>query len=306
MANENLMHFLDAIAQRGSISKAANSLFVTQPYISQTINHYEQKFGLKLIDRKKKPLQLTYAGERLLNYLRQQENQYTALKNEMAQLAKFDHGEIVIATNQPLGRTFFPQLLPAFQKQFPEIRTRLLELPTDQAEKLLLTGEINFFIGMPIYNKKLTYQRLTTANIYLLVPATSKLFDPTQNYPPIFPYAVETLNHQRFIKIRSDSRYQEMLDHFFIDHGVVPQITTEVANMDIAARLAFEQIGCTFIVAQVLQQNLAFPNQKLNVFQMPHELLSTDVGICYKKEINIIEPIKLLIKLAEENLQTVM
>ncbi|MGO3800606.1 MAG: hypothetical protein ACTJHE_15405, partial [Vibrio casei] len=66
------------------------------------------------------------------------------------------------------------------------------------------------------------------------------------------------------------------------------------------------QIGCTFIVAQVLQQNLAFPNQKLNVFQMPHELLSTDVGICYKKEINIIEPIKLLIKLAEENLQIVM
>ncbi|MQS89060.1 LysR family transcriptional regulator [Companilactobacillus mishanensis] len=306
MKNDKLMKFLEAISKYGSISKAANSLYVTQPYISQTVHEYEKKFGVSLIDRDVKPLQLSYAGTIMLNYLRQQENEYSSLKTQMSSLAKYAHGEIVIATNQPLGRIFFPKIMPAFIEKYPDIRTRLLEMPTYQAEKSLINGEINFFIGMPIYNKKLIYKKLSETPIYILVPKSSKLFDPSRNYPPEFPYALESIQNEKFIKIRGDSRYQEMLDHFLIDNGISINITTEVANMDIAAQLADQQIGCTFIVSQVLQQNLIRPNAHLNVYRMPTNLLGTDVGISYKKSANVIAPVKLLDELTQKYLNPIL
>lgn len=247
ISDDKLMKFLDAIVSNGGISKAANSLFVTQPYISQTIHQAEKKYGVELLDRNVKPIRLTYAGKLLLDYLHKEKNEYSTLKSEMNSLAKYAHGEIVIATNQPLGRFFFPKLLPKFREQYPDIKTRLIELPTTQAEKLLLTGEINFFIGMPIYNRKLNYEKISFDSVYALIPKTSLLFDDSRSYPPEFPYSISELNGEDIISIRQDSHYQEVLDHFFIDHGVNLHVVTEVANMDIAAQLAKEQVGCAFV-----------------------------------------------------------
>ncbi|WP_334329280.1 LysR family transcriptional regulator [Companilactobacillus sp. HBUAS59699] len=303
MSDDKVMQFLDAIVSNGGISKAAKSLFVTQPYISQTIHNAEKNYGVELLDRNVKPVRLTYAGQLLLDYLHREKSEYSRLKSEMNSLSKYAHGEIVMATNQPLGRYFFPKLLPEFQRKYPEIKTRLIELPTTQAEKLLLTGDVNFFIGMPIYNKKLDYEKISSDSVYVLIPKSSSLFDGSMNYPPEFPYTINALDGENIISIRQDSHYQEVLDHFFIDHGVDLHVVTEVANMDIAAQLAKKQVGCAFVSSLIVSENFALPTNTLNVFKIPNRLLKTDVGITYRKVQGMSDPIQLLIDLTRKNIK---
>ena len=73
MISYSLRIFL-SVAERGSITKTANELFISQPAVSKTIKSLEQKLSLKLFHRDKRHgLILTDAGEKILLLARQME-----------------------------------------------------------------------------------------------------------------------------------------------------------------------------------------------------------------------------------------
>ena len=58
-----------AIAQAGSVSKAAQGLYLSQPAVSRSLKRLEEDLGAQLFDREAAPLRLTQAGERYLRYV---------------------------------------------------------------------------------------------------------------------------------------------------------------------------------------------------------------------------------------------
>ena len=56
------MHYIYAVYKEGSFSKAAKSLFISQPSLSATVKRIEEKIGYPVFDRSTKPLQLTEPG----------------------------------------------------------------------------------------------------------------------------------------------------------------------------------------------------------------------------------------------------
>ena len=57
------LEYLVAVAQYGSFSVAAEKCFVTQPSLSVQIKNLEEELGVILVDRSKKPVELTDAGQ---------------------------------------------------------------------------------------------------------------------------------------------------------------------------------------------------------------------------------------------------
>ena len=57
------LEYLVAVAQYGSFSVAAEKCFVTQPSLSVQIKYLEEELGVILVDRSKKPVELTDAGQ---------------------------------------------------------------------------------------------------------------------------------------------------------------------------------------------------------------------------------------------------
>ena len=76
--DRNPEYFL-AIASEKSISKAAERLHISQPYLSQYVIHLEKEFGVRLLDRTKSPLALTAAGKVYANYLEDSSQLYEQL-----------------------------------------------------------------------------------------------------------------------------------------------------------------------------------------------------------------------------------
>lgn len=67
MTLRNLQIFL-AVAETGSMVKAAKQLYMTQPSISQVISDLEKAYNVTLFERKNRKLQLTQTGEKLVEY----------------------------------------------------------------------------------------------------------------------------------------------------------------------------------------------------------------------------------------------
>ena len=68
--NERKLKVFRDVASRLSITEVANSLYLSQSAVSQTIREIEDELGAKLFDRIGKRIYLTQAGEIFLNYVR--------------------------------------------------------------------------------------------------------------------------------------------------------------------------------------------------------------------------------------------
>ena len=75
------MKYIYTVYQKGSFSKAAESLYMTQPALSISIQKVETEIGMPLFNRDKKPLELTEAGKLYIEKIRQ----IMHLENELAQ-----------------------------------------------------------------------------------------------------------------------------------------------------------------------------------------------------------------------------
>ena len=70
MVLHNYEYFV-AIVDEGSLTKAAEHLYVSQPSLSQYLKRLEANLGVELFDRSASPLRLTYTGERYYQYVLQ-------------------------------------------------------------------------------------------------------------------------------------------------------------------------------------------------------------------------------------------
>lgn len=61
--------YIIEIAKERSFSKAAEKLYIAQPSLSRYIINLEDKLGVKIFDRSKMPLEITEAGEKLIEYI---------------------------------------------------------------------------------------------------------------------------------------------------------------------------------------------------------------------------------------------
>ena len=109
-----------------SFSKAAETLCLTQPTVSDHIKLLEEELGLSLLDRGNKSVIPTEAGEILYHYGRQ----IVKLKGEAQQLLTQIHGltkgTIIIGGSSIPGNYILPPIISAFMKQFPQIFIGLL------------------------------------------------------------------------------------------------------------------------------------------------------------------------------------
>ena len=127
MLNNNLKTFM-TVAELGSLTEAAKSLYISQPAISQSIKKLEEELDIKLFQRTKRGgIVLTEAGKEILALA----YQLTDLENKIYQVAfKEKHllGGVVRIASVPLGLALFvAPILPLFKQRFPQVQVQLFE-----------------------------------------------------------------------------------------------------------------------------------------------------------------------------------
>lgn len=297
--NSKLLAFLEEIKTQGNMSKAAQTLFVTQPYISRVIKNAENHFGVHLIDRSSHPIRLTYAGERLLSYLQEQNRLRVTLDREMTHLSEYKYGHLSIASDDSLSDDAYSKIITKFNKKYPNIHLQIINTTARDAEKRVLSGSLDFFIGKKINNPKLTHVSLVNTALALVIQKSMASFDADKLWIDYDPNILNELIGHSFISIPHDSSYQRMINSFLNEINLPVEFNFEVPTIQLAVKLALNNLGAVIAPKYIIKRN-QFEDAEVSLMKLPKDQLATKIELSYLENTKNSKPINELIEIIKD------
>lgn len=166
------------VASYSSISKAADSLCLSQPAVSRSIKKLEEKLGCQLFQRVSSGVVLTSEGEILRKHVAQAFSAFQQGEQEVGHLAAYKMGTIKIGTTEtPLYQCLIP-ILVEFQKRYPQIRMDITGCITAELGDNLKNGAIDVAFAvspLPSDMNCRTHPLEPIEDVFIAGPAFSQL-----------------------------------------------------------------------------------------------------------------------------------
>ena len=133
-----------AVAETGSMSRAAQKLFLSQPTVSQAIRELEENYEVRLFERLSKRLYITPAGQELLGYAYQAVGQFDQLESRMQKNRRRE--SLRIGGTITVGACLLSNIMSDFKKMLPDAETFAYVGNTRTIEEKLLHSELDIAI----------------------------------------------------------------------------------------------------------------------------------------------------------------
>jgi DNA-binding transcriptional LysR family regulator len=135
-----------AVAELGTVSKAALLLRISQSALSRQISDLEKEFSLRLFDRVGRRLILTAIGEHLLEDCRSVLGHFVSLGERVELLRRGDRGILKVAAPPHTIESVLTRFLPRYAERFPNVHVKLSEALGGEQTAMLERGEVHIGI----------------------------------------------------------------------------------------------------------------------------------------------------------------
>lgn len=245
------LEYMVAIADHKSISKAADSLYISQSGLNQQLIKLEKELGIQLFFRTTHHLDLTPAGQIYVKnareILRIKKNTYTQIED----LVDSNTGEINLGLTAEHGIDMFTEIYPEFQRRYPGVTLNLHEEIVKDQHEMLLNGSLDLGFVMLNHEDKinLKYVHLYHERLVLGVPRIHPL---AQQYgvPPGAPLPTIDLarfSEEPFSLIFASSTQRSALRPAFQAADFNPHILFETSMNHVLSTMVSRNLCCTII-----------------------------------------------------------
>lgn len=247
MVSKTDLYFL-AIAKTGSLTQAAQQLYVSQPSLSKYLQRLENRLGASLFDRSVSPIRLTECGLLYLQHLKDSIEQEKQLLEQIGEITQNIRGTLRLGIPYFCGQSYLPQVLPAFVKEFPHVTLELYEKPGVKLEQALIDHVIDLAIlYSPIIHESLTQRFITNERILMAVQRSASL---PQDYQTegiqVREGSLSDLLNKPVIMPSSEQKLGRTVINFFSKLGYQPPIYTRAENTVTMLELAAYGCGVCF------------------------------------------------------------
>lgn len=245
------LEYIVAIADCGSISKAADKLFISQSGLNQQLVKLENELGLRLFERSYHRLRITRAGEIYVNHaaeiLRIKRNTYALLSDLKENIS----GEIELGITHEHGINIFTSVYPEFNQRYPHIQFHLQEHIVSDQLHLVSEGELDFGIVLlkRAVSEPLCLQPLYREDLLLCVPKSHRLAGlATPLGTSLTVMDLAEFREDTFSLIFSNSTMRkDILDPCFHAAGFSPKILVETAMNHALVQLVANGLCCAVL-----------------------------------------------------------
>lgn len=235
--NTRQAQYLITVQQEGSISEAAEKLYVSQPSLSQTIQGIEKNLNAKIFDRHTSPISLTYAGEKVMRAAREILTLNTNLQREIGEINEEVRGRMRIGISIHRAMHVLPKILPGFMEMYPYVEVVLLEKGSSKMDELLLSGKVDFafLIVSQEKSERLEYIKLLQERMVLVTSPGTSL---ARNHTPGEPVDIREAEREHFISLRPGHGVRTIQDKLFSISKISPKVILETESIEVAKRMA--------------------------------------------------------------------
>lgn len=241
-----------AVVEEGSVHKAAEKVFRTQPAISIALRKLEQEIGSQLFDRAQRyDYQLTPAGELLYSYA----TRLVALRNEsVAALRDLTHlrrGGVRIGANESTSVYLLPRLTQVFHEQYPSIK---IDVTTGHSDELLSgLGERRLDIALLAHlpdEHELETRLIMRDELVLIVSPRHRLAQAEN-------VQVRDLETESIITEGPFSSLHKQVVKAFRDHQITLNIHVESATIETIKKMVAQGVGLAFVPLICIEEEVA-------------------------------------------------
>lgn len=253
MQNTNTDYFLTIVTE-GSLTKAAQKLFISQPSLSQYLKRLESSLGIELFDHSSSPLRLTYAGKKYYDYLLQIKNLSNTMQQQIEDIKNEKSGRIRLGVALWRGACLLPQVFPEFHREYPNIQLELSEGKSHTFLKEILDDNIDLGIAniaADIHFDKFEIEVFKNERILLGVPTkddyVQNLLTKTKIINGVPKAPIDILQHFPLIMTTPGQNITKQLEAFFLAKKITPDILLRTSNLTTGINLTAEGCGCVFV-----------------------------------------------------------
>ncbi len=274
--------YVIAVSKYQNITKAAESLYLSQPSLSKYIKNLEEYLGIKLFNKVGNKFVLTYAGEIYVENARKILLMKEGLDAQLLDISKRERGRIRIGIPYTRSTYLTPLTLPIFSKKYPNVKVEIIELLSDKLEKLLIEGDLDIaFLNTPLVEKDLNYIKIYDEEILLVLPKNHPLskkgVKTKKSKYPFFD--ITTLKDEVFILQTKGQRTRKIADEVFLKNNFAPSKIFETRSLLSGLKLTEVNYG-----ACILLENYILKTTKNSVTCFSLDLKSSDLVVAYRKD----------------------
>ena len=230
LIDTRIIEYVIAIAEEGSLNKAAEKLFISQPALSQRLKKLEDELGTELFRRENSGLVITDAGRVYINGGRS----ILQIKQEaMAKLSSMDQSQTDVirfgcATSHAL------EAIPQFRAEYPDMLLSTRQCTTPTAKEDLIMGRMDMAVLLTptLQHSVLEYLPLASSQALVAVPPQHPAASKKGGEGNPFREGYGCLEEDYFILSPSGSYARELEDRALKSMGIRPRILCEISDKD--------------------------------------------------------------------------
>jgi DNA-binding transcriptional LysR family regulator len=245
----------------GTLTRAAEALFLSQPTVSLQLQALERELGVRLLERRRRRINLTDAGEALYELARPLVEGWENLDRDFqAKVKGLQGGRLTIAAGSSTIQYLLPDLVRRYRESYPEVQLQLANVTGKDGLALLRADEADFAVG----------SMLDVPNDIAWAPVHH--YDPMLIMPPDHPLAskatvtVQDLSPFGLILPPQRLSTYRLVDLVFQQRQVPYRVAIEVGGWDVIKEYVAMGLGISIVtgicITEADRSRLAIRNMK--------------------------------------------
>ena len=246
---ETLKIFCD-LAELRSFSKTAEKHLLSQSAISQQLAQLELAYKCQLINRKKRPIELTKAGQLLYNAATDMLDRYEQLKSELNAMKSSAGSRINIAAIFSIGMHTLPSYVKKFMARYPDVNVHIEYFSADRIYELVLAGDIDIgLVAVPKRDKRLDVYDFEDEPLVLACSPKHPLSHESQ-------VDIHKLQFERFISFEKDVPTRVWIDNILQRYNIIVRPVMEFDNIETIKRAVEINSGISILPQTAILQEV--------------------------------------------------
>ncbi len=247
---DTLKIFCD-LADLRSFSKTADKHFLSQSAVSQQLAQLEVAHKCQLLNRKKRPLELTAAGQLFYKAAKDMLDRYEQLKSELNSLKSSAESRINVAAIFSIGMHTLPNYVKKFMVSYPNVNVHIEYFSAARIYELVLAGDIDVgLVAVPKRDKRLDVYDFEDEPLVLVCSPKHPLASESQ-------VDIYQLQFERFIGFDEGVPTRIWIDNILQRYNITIRPVMEFDNIETIKRAVEINSGISILPRTAILQELA-------------------------------------------------
>lgn len=277
MVNLELYRVFYTVARCGSLTRAAEELYISQPAVSQAVKQLESQLGMPLFDRTHRGVELSeQGGKQIFDIVARALAELGEAEDRLKEIKAAPTGTLRIGASDTIFHFALVDKIAAFHEKYPAVKLHLINTITTETVELLKNGKCDIaFMNLPVEDKDIEFSS-TVMPLNDVFLAGERFASLAQKVQPL-----RVLHDYPLLMLDGNTVTRRAIDQFSRSVGVQLQPEIESGSLELLIRLAKSGAGIACAPREYVSRELA--EGTLAEIRTDPPLPTRGVGIAFPK-----------------------